>query len=84
MIVILDVLVHTRFERVKVGRLFDIEMFGLQGSEEDFNDRIVQAIALSAYALLDAVTGELLWFNFGGHLRRVFLDQGVHPMSFST
>jgi len=27
---------------------------------------------------------KLLWFNFGGHLRRVFLEQGVHPTSFST
>jgi len=58
MILISEVLMHPGFERVNIGRFFDMEILGLQGSEEALDDRIVQTIALAAHALLDAVTGE--------------------------
>ena len=54
MVVLMDVIMHTRFERIKAARCCKTEVLGLQGTEEAFNRRVVEAVALTAHALLDS------------------------------
>ena len=54
MVVVADVIMHARFERIKAARCCKTGMLGLQGSEDAFNCRVVKAVALAAHALLDS------------------------------
>lgn len=54
MVVVVNVIMHARFERFKAVGRSKPKVLGLEGAEEALNCRIVKAVALSAHALLDS------------------------------
>ena len=58
MVVVVNVIMHARFERIKAVGRSKPEVLGLQGAEEAFNHRVVKAVALAAHALLDSTSRE--------------------------
>lgn len=54
MVVVIDVIMHARFQRINaVGRVKTV-ILGLQGAEDALDSCIVKAVALTAHALLDS------------------------------
>lgn len=49
---------HARFERINAIGPFETEVLSFQGSEEAFNRRVVEAVALAAHALLESASHE--------------------------
>lgn len=49
---------HARFERINAVRPFKMEILGLQGAEEAFNRRVVEAVAFATHALLGSASRE--------------------------
>ena len=45
MVVVLDVIMHARFERINAIGPFEMEVLGFQGAEEAFNRCVVEAVA---------------------------------------
>ena len=58
MVVVMNVIMHARFERINAIGPFEMEVLGFQGAEEAFNRRVVEAVALAAHALLDSTSRE--------------------------
>ena len=58
MVVVMNVIMHARFERINAIGPFEMEVLGFQGAEEAFNRRVVEAVALAAHALLDSASHE--------------------------
>ena len=58
MVVVMDVIMHTRFERINAARCGKMEILGLQGAEEALNCCVVKAVALTTHALLDSTLRE--------------------------
>jgi len=57
-VVVVDVIMHARFERINAIAPFEMEVLGFQGAEEAFNRRDIEAVALAAHALLDSASHE--------------------------
>lgn len=53
-VVVVDVIMHTRFERINAVGRGKMEILSLQDAEEAFNHRVVKAVVLTAHALLDS------------------------------
>jgi len=47
-VVVVDVIMHARFERINAIGPFEMEVLGFQGAEEASNRRVVEAVALGA------------------------------------
>lgn len=58
MVVVVDVIMHARFERINAIGSFETEVLGFQGAEEAFDHRVVKVGALAAHALLDSASHE--------------------------
>ena len=56
MVVVVDVIMHARFERINAVGFVETEVLGFQCAEEAFNRRVVEAVAFAAHALLDTMT----------------------------
>ena len=58
MVVVMNVIMHARFERINAIGPFELEVLGFQGAEVAFNRRVVKAVTLATHALLDSASHE--------------------------
>ena len=70
MVVVIDVIMQARFDRIKAAQCCKMVILGFQGAKEALDCRVVKAVALAAHALLDCTL-------------RKHRSVGLHPWSAS-